>query len=108
MENLNDVKVGDLLIVSNHYGNRVEAVERLTETLVITKYGRYRKRDGYEQGRGTWGYTHARLGTTEEVDRVNKKNRKDNLAFKCRQIKFETLSILKLEEILKIAEEEKI
>lgn len=103
---LENVKVGDKLIVTNHYGDRIDTVERITSTLVITKIHRFRKTDGYESGQSAYacGLSRARLATDEEVNRVNEKTRRNMLSAKCKGIRFERLTIQQLESILKIAE----
>ena len=51
---LNDLKPGDMVIVTNNHGPAgwgVGHVDRLTKTLIITKSGgKFRKSDGYEPG----------------------------------------------------------
>lgn len=45
MNKLENVKVGDKLLVSNQYGERIETIVRVTNTLVITRCSnRYRKK----------------------------------------------------------------
>lgn len=104
MDKLSDVKVGDKLLVRTNYTERIEMVERVTETLVITERHRFKKNDGYESGSSAWGYMSAKPATEEEVKRVNEENRRNSLASKCNGIRFENLSLAQLEEILKIAE----
>lgn len=104
MDKLSDVKVGDKLLVRTNYTERIEMVERVTETLAITKGNRFRKDSGYAQGCDKWSYVVAKPATEEDVKRITEANRHNILARKCVNINFKNLSIAQLEEILKIAE----
>lgn len=43
---LDNVTIGDKLVVTTDYGQRLEVVERITSTLVITKGSRFNKSSG--------------------------------------------------------------
>lgn len=103
METLENVKVGDKLLTSHNYGESIEIVERITETLVITKHYRYGKKDGYAKGMNRYSYRRAKPATEEDVERIRENNKRNILAAKCNGIRFETLSVAQLEGILEIA-----
>lgn len=105
MESLENVKAGDRLVVSNRYGENIDVVERITETLVITKIHRFRKKDGYESGQSAYacGFSRARLATEADVERIKGQMRKRKLTAECNKIRFDRLSVQQLDDILKIA-----
>lgn len=103
METLENVKVGDKLLVRTRYGEDIETVERITPTLVVTKTRRFRKIDGNESGSSAWFYTFAKPATEEDVERIRENKKRNILAAKCNGIRFETLSVSQLEGILEIA-----
>lgn len=50
MENFEDIKVGDKVIVTNGRVKQIESVQRLTKTLVFVRYRGFRKNDGHQYG----------------------------------------------------------
>lgn len=106
MESLENVKVGDKLIVHSRHDRRIAEVERVTATLVITKHYRFRKKTGMVQGNDSWNSVWATLATPAEAERVGKAAMRRELIEKCNRIEFCKLSDSQLEEILKIANKE--
>lgn len=100
MANLENVKVGDLLFVSGNlsYGS-LEIVIRITDTLVITKNRRFKKKSGLAFGSDTWCRFSARPATDDDIAMIA---RKKNIR-KCKEINFENLTDTQLQEILNIA-----
>lgn len=103
METLEKVKVGDKLIVRTYYEEYVETVERITATLVITKFHRFIKKSGKAQGRGTWTFIWATPASDKDAERISNAVKRRKLIRECESIKFGDLSDAQLEEILKIA-----
>lgn len=99
MSSLENVKVGDRLFVSNRMDAFLETVERLTQTLVITKHHRFAKNSGKLQGGVYWTAFYARLATEEDVAMVRRKH----MIRKCQDIDFSILTTSQLEQILEIA-----
>jgi len=100
MENFENVKVGDKVVLGYAWHDDIEEVIRVTATLFVTKRGyKFRKKDGCEQGRG---YVHARYATPEDIERIALERNHIELVRKCGDIRFKTLSIQQLEDILKI------
>lgn len=64
---LDNVKVGDKLFVSDGMIECLETVERLTQTVVITKHHRFAKNSGKQQGSVYWNTFYARLATDEDI-----------------------------------------
>lgn len=87
--NVPEMKVGDPVIISGrgHYSKyRVDEVERLTKTLIITKGGsRFRKQDGRESGCTEWDWETLYVsceGLREIVKRQNLQAKIENLSRK--------------------------
>lgn len=95
---LDNVKVGDRLFVSNGLTEGIEVVERLTQTLVITKYHRFKKQSGKRQGDERWCALYARLATDEDIAMINRMR----MIRKCENINFQLLTNSQLDQILKI------
>jgi len=69
--NLEDAKVGDVLVVSGGMGgSSLETVERLTKTLVITNQGKWRKQNGRMPGADAWSRFYAKIATSEDIRNV--------------------------------------
>lgn len=104
MNSLENAKVGDKLLVLFPYNVKgIETVERITATLVITKYHKFIKKTGKAQGSDSWSYTYAKLATPEDAENISREVESKNLIRKCENIKFNTLSYSQLEQILEIA-----
>ena len=103
METLENVKVGDKLIVRTSYNECIETVERITATLVITKYHRFNKHRGNALGSDAWTHIWAKPASAKDVERITKATKRRNLVTKCENIKFNNLTDAQLENILKIA-----
>lgn len=99
MNSLENAKVGDNLFVSNGVVEYLETVERLTQTLVITKSHRFAKTDGKLYGSEYWNVLYARLATDDDIAKAERKN----VISRCRKINFEVLSDTQLAQILEIA-----
>lgn len=108
MTSLENVKVGDKLVVHTHhagYANTKEiaTVDRLTATLVIAAGSRFNKKSGIKQGSDSWHSTWATPATPEEVERISNAVRRNNLIRACENIKFSGLLDKQMEMILEIA-----
>lgn len=99
MNSLENAKVGDKLFVSNGMVEYLETVERLTQTLVVTKHHRFAKNSGKLHGSASWNAFYARLATDEDVAMVRRKR----MIRKCRDTDFASLTDSQLEKILEIA-----
>lgn len=104
MGTLENVKVGDKLVTTNNYGESIEIVERITETLVITKYYRYGKKDGYAKGMDRYSYRKAKPATPEDINRIADRSYREHLVNACKNIKFSQLTNSQLDAIVRIAE----
>ena len=102
MKELENVKVGDRLLVRNSYGEGIETVERITKTLVFTRYRAYRIKDGYSTSSDKWNYIHAGIATQEDINRIMEANtRRKNIKI-CRDMDYDKLTDSQLERIIKI------
>lgn len=104
MNSLENVKVGDKLFISNGMVECLETVERLTQTLVVTKHYRFAKNSGKLHGSVYWNALYARLATVEDVAMVRRKQ----MIKKCANIDFSLLTSAQLEQILEIANKKEV
>lgn len=83
MSSLEDVKVGDTLLIPGHYSERTEqlvSVFRTTPTQVVTRGGvKYRKSDGRSIGTDDWSTVYAKKATLQDIERVKDRERKQQL-----------------------------
>ena len=61
-EALGDASIGDMVRVTTANGTINERVDRVTRTLVVTRSGRYRKRDGKSYGSYCMGFRAEKIG----------------------------------------------
>lgn len=102
MDKLENVKVGDKLKVYGRYDEQIEVVKRVTATLVITDYNRFNKKTGKAQGYDSWSHTWAVPATSEDIERISRRIKRQKLEGTCRNIRFECLTDSQLEAILEI------
>lgn len=112
MNNLENVKVGDKLLVVQggvHNNYFIEVVERITKTQVITERERHRfnKLTGRAVGYDHWNGVTARIATTEDIERVRRQDQRRFILARIRQTQFHVLSDDKLERIYNIIFQEK-
>lgn len=107
MENLENAKVGDLLISRNRHRKCVVKVERVTPTqLVVTGGGRFRKKDGLGVGSGGFYYSYLTTPKEGEVESINKSNVVETVCYSAKKV-LESYNIsyeqaLKIKEILNV------
>ncbi len=100
---LENVKVGDKLIVHTYFCESIEVVERTTATLIITKFHRFNKKSGQSLGSSKWNCVWASVGSDEEIEKIQQEAYRRNLISKCKSIESNNLSDFQLEAIIKIA-----
>lgn len=108
---LENVKVGDKLVVrrqynithSQHY-NTIQSIERITDTLVITKTHRFRKSTGIACDTDNYSCVSATVATPDDVKFIKKTEYRRRLINRCLDISFNGLSTQQLEQIIKITQ----
>lgn len=75
MSELEDVKVGDLVISHHRTGRRVLRVVKITPTQIVTVGNeRYRKKDGYAVGCGGFYYDSITVPKEGEVESIRRRD----------------------------------
>lgn len=105
MENLNDIKVGDKVIFHNSSGDFIEVVEKVTKTQIHTKFGKYRKSDGYKVGAVKWDLSCISKLTPEKEMEIKEKCRMNKIKTFVLKYNFRSLSFDKLERVYNILKE---
>ena len=70
MSNIEGVKVGDKLLVSNRNWRRIVAVERVTKLHAIAEGVKYRIANGWPAGSNRWDATISKMATDADVAKV--------------------------------------
>ena len=105
---LEDIKVGDIVIVSSYSEESLDKVCEVTKTLIITSRYRFRKANGNLFGGGRYCQTYARKGTDEEIDRIKKAESREYLYVSIKSILRDCYPSLKdCEDIYSIIEKYK-
>lgn len=102
MGNLEELKEGDKVICYNSFGNFIDVVEKVTKTQIHTKYGKYRRKDGYSVGACSFNVSYISELTPEKEDEIKEKCRIDKMRSFVRNFNFDKLSLDKLEKIYNI------
>lgn len=108
---LENVKVGDKLVVRSQYNithsqhyNTIQSIERITDTLVITKTHRFRKSTGIACDTDNCSCVSATVATPDDVKLVKETKYRRRLINRCLDIPFNELSTQQLEQIIQIAQ----
>ena len=105
---MDDLKVGDQMILNESSGQRVVRIARLTPTIVIIpgyhegserKFSRVSLR---ERGRDGWNIPNLEVSTPEIVQRVTERNQHRRLLNQVQGFPFHSLSTAQLEQIVEI------
>lgn len=99
MESLEDVKVGDNVILFDGWNKSIVTVTKVTKTQIHIGYGKYRKCDGRLVGAGAWDISRITLYTEEKENEINiEKKRRRMLAY----FKSYKFNLLGYEEMVKV------
>lgn len=101
---LRDLKPGDKVLLRGHWNESIITVNRVTNTQIIVGRGnmRFRIKDGWPVGGGGGIIS---IPTEKDYQRIRETLHRRNLEGRFEKIRLCSLSIDKLERILKIVEE---
>jgi hypothetical protein len=99
---LDNVKVGDKLLVTSMWAKRIVTVEKVLKANIIAGGSKYRKSTGYKYPIDAWNITSARPATEEDIENVSKEIARNMMLAGCRKINFDNLTDTQLEQILEI------
>ncbi len=103
MNNLNSVRVGAKLIMTDQWNTSIITVEKVYKNVVIANGYKFRKSSGLLVTSDKWSFACARPATEEDIIRFEKAAKRQKILSECRDIKFESLSDSQLEQILAIS-----
>jgi hypothetical protein len=109
---LTNAKVGDVLLVGQQHGSRLETVDRTTKTLVYCGTTKFNRR-GDRSPRTRWDYTHARIATVEDIAEVEEETRRRQcihaILAKCENVNIlRKMATAKLVRLVAVLEEKEI
>lgn len=71
MEWLNELKIGDAVLVVRNTQSILKSVDKVTQNFIIVDTFKYRKEDGYRAGdHSTFYRTHLKQATEEEMNKI--------------------------------------
>ena len=107
MKKLEDLKVGDNVIVGGAYiYNRISQVEKVTKKHIIVEGSKYSKAFGWVVGCSSYSSKHIRPATDEDIKRVEEETEKRGIANYLGNTRFINLSYEALVAIRDIVEKE--
>lgn len=108
MNELENVKVGDLMVVNGSYAHLdcLKEVERITKSQIIVNKRRYWKKNGRLVGDGDWCYGFIKPATEKDIEIINKREQKDKLLTFFRKVVWCTLSLESLQTIYDVVKKE--
>ena len=107
MSELNDLKVGDKVIVSGAYiYDRISQVEKATKKHIIVEGSKYSKAFGWVVGHSSYSSNHIRPATEDDIKRVEEETEKRGIANYLGNTRFINLSYETLVTIRDIVEKE--
>ena len=107
MKKLEDLKVGDKVIVGGAYiYDRISQVEKVTKKHIIVEGSKYSKAFGLVVGCSSYSSNHIRPATEEDIKRVDEETEKRNIVKYLTKTHFEKLSYETLVAIRDMVEKE--
>ena len=107
MKELEDLKVGDKVIVGGAYSYcRIRQVEKVTKKHVVVEGNKFSKEFGWIDGCSSYTSDHIRPATEEDIRRVEEETEKRNIVNYLTKIHFKELSYEALVAIRDIVEKE--
>lgn len=103
MENLEDIKVGDKVILYRRFQDRtVCKVDRLTKNFIIVEGRKYRKKDGFEAGDCGIYVSSIDIATEQEITEIEEENKRDAIIAYIRNFRLSTLPTNVLERVYEL------
>lgn len=103
MENLEDIKVGDKVILYRRFQDRtVCKVERLTKNFIIVEGRKFRKKDGFESGDCGIYVSSIGRATEQVIAEIEEENKRDAIISYIRNCRLSTLSTDVLEKVYEL------
>lgn len=102
MENLENIKVGDKVIVVKRYTRHVRKVKRLTKTQIVVDDDKFRKSDGKSVNNYGWFSPFIRKATQELISEVEEEEKRTKLLYEVYHTDWNKLRTDKLEEVYKL------
>lgn len=101
-----DLKVGDFVIVSDRLGERLQRVEKITKTMIITKNQRFNIKTGRLCNGNIWSFTLIRIPSADEIETIIYKYKVSKIKSLISSRLFDCSDLEKLEKIKSILGEE--
>lgn len=108
MNKLENIEVGDLMIVSGSFtcGDCLREVERVTKSQIVVDKRHYWKKDGRLVGGGDWCYGFIKPALEKDIERLNKVKQKNELLAYIRKVAWSNLSLESLQTICDVVKKE--
>ena len=107
MNELENLKVGDKVIVGGVYINRrICTVEKVTKRFILVEGTKYSRTDGWVSGCSGYTSNHIRPDTEEDIKRVEEEIEKRQTVRFLKDTKFEKFSFETLKSIRELIEKE--
>ena len=103
MENLEDIKIGDKVILYRRFQDRtVCKVERLTKNFIIVEGHKYRKKDGFEAGDCEIYVSSIGRATEQVIADIEEEHKRDVIISYIRNCRLSTLPTDVLEKVYEL------
>ena len=75
-EDFKSLKAGDKVIInSTFYDDRVETIDRITNTQIVIGSSKFKRTNGWQTGDNIWSKTRLSIGTPEKIAEIEHKQR---------------------------------
>jgi hypothetical protein len=102
---LDELKVGDEVVVSGRHSKYIDKITKVMPMSVEVGNRRYRKTDGIERSDDIWDRTHIIECTPERKEAIRNRDRRIRMANHCRGTDWNKLDNERLERIVAILKE---
>lgn len=84
MKTLDDLQAGDLVIYKTLFERSILQVQSVTPTCIVTKFGVFRKKDGYKLCGSS--HSHISIPTDEEIKEIQQRDTINDIIEKVKRI----------------------
>lgn len=106
MNEFENLKVGDLVVVSGSFASKLSKVMRVTKAQILVDSHHYWKKNGRLVGGNDWRYGRIKPATDEDIERINEREQKEELIAFIRRNAWSNLSLESLQTIYDVVKKE--
>ena len=107
MKELEDLVVGDDVLITSRYYRRIAKVDKVTKTQIVVDNVRFRRDSGWQCGSDRWNIRRISVPTEKDISDVKEENLRKTLIYSISSFDFKRLSTDELKQVYNIVKDKK-